>query len=613
MSEWDFTSYWRRNYEAQEAGAWLAAMATTTAVQFAANMPVTPYLITLAVQGGFALSAIPKAIRVHQAKSCLLGKPVSFMTLDDIFNHVAEHPQDFYYGEAFRWLRQHGQYAFELQSKDIERIIGKRGQRNAKEKGTRWIHGLGMAEEEACLRPADQRSIHTLLVGTTGAGKTRWFDMAISQCIARGEPVIVIDPKGDKGLAETCQRSCERLGFPARFKYFHPAHPDKSVRLSLIKNFGRATEIASRVAVLMKSEAGDPFQAFVQMALNNVIQAMLICEMQPTLLSIRRVLEGDVPNLVIQVVTHYGRKVLGEEQFNSMAEAAILNAKVRDVEGRAKVLRALYLSDISKVKANSDLEGLLTMFEHDRTHFSKMIAGLLPILTMLTAGEMGAILSPVPSTDDKDERPMTDLNTVINSDQVLYLGLDSLADSMVGSTIGSLALADLASTAGEIYNHRLPKPVNIFVDEAAEVINDQLIQLLNKGRGAGINLYIATQTIADFKARMGDESKALQVLGNANHTVALRILDTDTQEFVAKKMPPARYKYVMRTQGNSAGEGGVIQGGNVGERLMEEEGELFPTALLGELPDLEYLAIFAGGDVRKGRIPILQMTPKKSA
>jgi len=202
------------------------------------------------------------------------------------------------------------------------------------------------------------------------------------------------------------------------------------------------------------------------------------------------------------------------------------------------------------------------------------------------------------------------MNTVINGKQVLYMGLDSLSDPMVGSALGSLALADLASTAGEIYNHRLPVPVNIFVDEAAEVINDQLIQLLNKGRGAGINLFIATQTIADFKARMGDESKAMQVLANANNIISLRVLDTDTQEFIAKKLPMTRYKYVMRTQGNSAGEGGVITGGNQGERLMEEEGELFPSALLGNLPDLEYLAIFAGGDVRKGRLPILNFQSK---
>lgn len=98
----------------------------------------------------------------------------------------------------------------------------------------------------------------------------------------------------------------------------------------------------------------------------------------------------------------------------------------------------------------------------------------------------------------------------------------------------------------------------------------------------------------------------MQVLGNCNHVVALRVLDTDTQEFIASKLPKSRFKYVMRTQGNSPDQTGVRVGGNVGERLMQEEGEKFPSALLGELPDLEYFAIFAGGDLRKGRIPIVQ-------
>lgn len=603
MSEWDYTSYWRKNYEAREAMAWGSSMVAGTAVQLLTAMPLTPYLITLGVQAGFALAAIPRALRVHQAKACLLGRELSFITLEEVMELVKCHPHEFYFGEAFPWRQMHGQYAFELQAMDVEAILGKKGRRKANVKGTRWIHGIGMAEEEPCFRPHDQRSIHHLITGTTGAGKSRWFDIAIAQCVARGEAVIVIDPKGDKGLAATCKRACAAVGKPSLFKYFHPAHPDKSVRLSLTKNFGRATEIASRVAVLMQSKAGDPFQAFAQMSLNSVIQAMLICNILPTLVGIRRTLEGDVPGLTIKVVMAYGAKVFGEDEFRRMADSAVLSAKVKDIEQKAKVLRRVYYNDIAKVKANTDLEGLLTMLEHERAHFSKMIAGLLPILTMLTSGEMGPLLSP--HTDDEDPRLISDLNSVINADQVLYLGLDSLADPMVGSTIGSLALADLASTAGEIYNHRLPKPVNIFVDEAAEVINDQLIQLLNKGRGAGINLYIATQTIADFVARMGDEAKAMQVLGNCNNIICFRVLDSDTQEFVSKKMTPTRFKYVMRTQGNSAGEGGVLQGGNVGERLMQEEGERFPAALLGELPDLEFLAIFAGGDIRKGRLPIL--------
>src|SRR5690554_4194229 len=602
MTDWNYTNHWRTNYEAAEVATWCGSMLASTGVHFYAGMPTTPYLITLGVQGAFCLAALPKALAIHRAKKGLEGAKLSFMTLPELLEKTESNPELFYYGEAFEWTHKYGQYAFELSSLDLSRVLGKKGRRDPGRKGTGWIHGLGMSEEEPCLRPASQRDIHTLVAGTTGAGKTRWFDLAIAQCIARGEPVIVIDPKGDKGLAETCRQTCERLGgeHRSRFKYFHPAHPEKSIALSLTKNYGRATEIASRIAVLMKSDAGDPFQAFAMMALNNVIQCMLICDIQPTLVSLRRTLEEDVPNLVCKVVNHYGTEVVGPT-FPKICEAALLKQKAHTAEQRAKVYRRLYYEEVVPIKPNSDIEGLLTQLEHDRTHFSKMIAGLLPILVMLTAGAMGDLLSP---TEDAES---TDMNLVIHADSVLYLGLDSLSDPMVGSTIGSLALADLASTAGEIYNHRLPKPVNIFVDECAEVLNDQLIQILNKGRGAGINLYIATQTIADFKARMGDEAKALQVLANANHIVAMRVLDTSTQEFIAEKMGASRYSYIMRTQGTGSGESAVVHSGNIGERLMYEEGERFPSRLLGELPDLEFLAVFAGGDVRKGRIPILKL------
>jgi conjugal transfer pilus assembly protein TraD len=140
-------------------------------------------------------------------------------------------------------------------------------------------------------------------------------------------------------------------------------------------------------------------------------------------------------------------------------------------------------------------------------------------MNMLTSGTLGP-LSPDPNDID-DTRPITDSARIINQAQVAYIGLDSLSDGMVGSAIGSILLADLASVAGGRYNYGLDnRPVNIFVDEAAEVINDPCIQLLNKGRGAKFRLSIATQTFADFAARTGSEAKARQILGNVNNLIA---------------------------------------------------------------------------------------------
>ncbi len=50
------------------------------------------------------------------------------------------------------------------------------------------------------MQPLKHTEGHSLIVGTTGSGKTRMFDILISQAILRGEAVIIIDPKGDKEM-----------------------------------------------------------------------------------------------------------------------------------------------------------------------------------------------------------------------------------------------------------------------------------------------------------------------------------------------------------------------------------------------------------------------------
>ncbi len=76
-------------------------------------------------------------------------------------------------------------------------------------------------------------------------------------------------------------------------------------------------------------------------------------------------------------------------------------------------------------------EGLISLFEHDRAHYSKMIATLLPILGMLTGGALAELLSPDP-TDINDNRVCTQTTTLIEQQKVMYFGLDSLSDPMVG-------------------------------------------------------------------------------------------------------------------------------------------------------------------------------------
>jgi len=63
--------------------------------------------------------------------------------------------------------------------------------------GAHWLHGLADRETPVWL-PLAHTEGHILVAGTTGAGKTRLFDLLVTQAVLRGEAVVIIDPKGDQ-------------------------------------------------------------------------------------------------------------------------------------------------------------------------------------------------------------------------------------------------------------------------------------------------------------------------------------------------------------------------------------------------------------------------------
>lgn len=607
---------WRPNYEMSAVVGWVAASGVALAVQQMTDMPPEPFYWMTGICGVMTMARLPKAIKMHLLQKHLKGRDLEFISIKELQKKIQVSPEDMWLGYGFAWENRHAQRVFEILKRDWSSIVGTesttskvvRTIRGRKKKevpiGQPWIHGVE-PKEELLMQPLKHTEGHSLIVGTTGSGKTRMFDTLISQAILRGEAVIIIDPKGDKEMRDNARRACEAMGQAERFVSFHPAFPEESVRIDPLRNFTRVTEIASRLAALIPSEGGgDPFKSFGWQALNNIAQGLILAYDRPNLIKLRRFLEGGADGLVIKAVQAYSERVMPD--WEAAAAPYLEKAANGSRSKLAVAYMAFYNNVIQPEHPSSELEGLLNMFKHDATHFSKMVSNLLPIMNMLTSGELGPLLSP-DATDLSDERQITDSAKIINNAQVAYLGLDSLTDNMVGSALGSIFLSDLTAVAGDRYNYGVNNlPVNIFVDEAAEVINDPFIQLLNKGRGAKLRLFVATQTFADFAARLGSKDKALQVLGNINNVFALRIVDAETQEYIAENLPKTRLKYVMRTQGqNTDGSEPIMHGGNQGERLMEEEADLFPAQLLGMLPNLEYIAKISGGKIVKGRLPIL--------
>ncbi len=601
----NYDPYIRKPYELYIAAAWFVAAATSFAGYIllpGGNSMMIPWLCF----GFLALQSAVKGLDlVGRGK---LGEMLTFITVGKLLEWVK--PEKMWFGWGFDWTPIHTQRAVDYM------LSGTQINHDQEHPGSPWIHGLNLGKEKDVFVPLKSLEGHTIMFGTTGAGKTRAYEVMVTQAIHRGDTVIMIDPKGDKELRDRMELECARAGRDDAFLFFHPAFPGSSIRLDPMRNFTRTTEIASRIAALLPSQTGgsDAFTAFAFRALNLVAQGLLETGKRPSIKQLRYYIEGGAESLLVAAIEAHADRVEPGWKEES-AEPFFIRAKA----GKAKKMETItnpdwlatiewYRTTMSNgPKGSEGIDGLLSLVEHNRMHFSKMIASLIPVLNMLTSGELGELLSP--NEDDmSDSRPIFDTSTIISGKHVLYVGLDSLSDSIVSSAIGSIVLADFASVAGMIYNSgNKPGRISMFVDEAAEVVNLPFIQILNKGRGAGFQVVMATQTLPDIVARLGDEARARQVVGNCNNLITLRIKDGDTQQFVVETFGQTYIKTVQQSMssGVNSAENIINYSGNSGQSLTFGEHDLFPQHLLGHLPNFHYIASIAGGRVIKGRLPII--------
>lgn len=355
---------------------------------------------------------------------------------------------------------------------------------------------------------AHSRGVHALVSGATGAGKTV-TQAAIAQAhILAGQPVIVLDPKGDVFLRATLEAAAREMG--VRFRAWSPR--GEAIYNPLAR--GNPTEIADKA--LAGHQWSEPhYELATQRLLLHTLATMQEVGLWPPTLS----------GLVVY---------MNPERLGALADEA---------GGEIKERVGAYVGGLSE-RAKADLGG-----GRDR-------------LAVLAEGELGPLLGPEIGAES------IDLAEAVRQGEVVYFHLDADRYPAASKLLATALLVDLIGLTAELQGGGFGGL--LVIDEFAAIASAQVSRLFARARSAGLSLLLGTQSLADLRgARPEDSSDTLteQVLSNISYAVIHRVGDPDSAERLARLAGTTpTWSTTQRVSGN-----GTMLGVGEGTRTRERE------------------------------------------
>ena len=503
----NYINHFRPVYEARSAAVW-----TVSIVGIASSGMPYGWVFALFGLAVLALRALQtwRALSFRMAISTKWLSKIHIKKLLATQQTMRARQESMYLGTGYEWTQKHCQIAHDILrmpttdipglpkwlsktaiGRDVERRIEllfapADSIRDRMPQGSSWIHGM---EPKKVRVPFHYKAMggHTLVGGTTGSGKTRTYEVISTQVIHTPDDVlIIVDPKNDADWKKRVEKECKRSG--RKFLYFNQAKPAESIRLNPIENWSQPSEIPSRIAQLMEE---GPFRDFAFLFIDRAVKGELYVGDKPNLRSILKYAQSGIATVLERCLRRFFPENGLPDWEQEVAVDAQRNSQGKNDVTRLDLMVRLYVDRfVLHDRGHETIDGLVATHTHDREHYMRIIASALPLLQMLATGETGLLLAPK-ADDFDDEREIWDIDKVIKQKAVLYMGLDSLSNNIVQKAIASMVLSDVAAVCGAIYNfYAKPPDVVLIIDEIAEAINEQVIQILNKGRGAGFKAFV---------------------------------------------------------------------------------------------------------------------------
>lgn len=549
-----------------------------------------PVLALFFFGGAGAAAAFFFRCRIHYRS--LRGAERFKLPVDEIPTHEGST----YLARGFPWEEKHLE---RLQSLILSGMTVSPGARDD-QAGNVMIQGVGAGEVRDLFIPNTLLNQHLFLLGAPGSGKTRFLELLIEQAIARGEAVVVIDPKGDERLLDRTYDSAVRHGRASAFRTLALPYPYQSARYNPVLHYTRPSEIADRVAlVLPRGGESEAFRNYAWTFTNIIASALHLLGEEVTLAKLNTYCFHDTWHLVRKIILRF---CPGAPETPS-PDLLIAHYHAFCAEKRTSI---------------PELDALVGMAYINPDYFGKISSALRPILGKLTTKGIGYLLCPgdIPAPDGTS--PATGVQDLsweeVDSNRlIVYFFLGSLIGEDTASGVARMALSDLQSFIGRKYAYRDPSQfsrMTVVVDEVADALAAESVNILNKARGAGLSMILAGQSIADLEVALRSHSDARRALANIGSFITLRAANPEDAKYFSDKCGwrPLRTVSVGESYEPALFSSGRLNIDDFAYRNSRQVGvrneTLVPTWAIDSLPRFHFFATWSG-QTYKAVLPLL--------
>jgi len=466
--------------------------------------------------------------------------------------------------------------------------------------GNAMLQGVGGGKVTDLYIPDSLLNQHLFVLGAPGSGKTRFLELLIEQAIARGEAVVVIDPKGDERLLDRTFDSANRHGRASAFRTLALPYPYQSVRYNPLLHYSRPSEIADRIALVLPREGkSEAFRDFAWDIANVIASAVHLAGEEMTLAKLNLYCFHDTWELVRKLVHRFCPSA------PDTTDPIILQDSYQTYCLRNQTTLP-------------ELDALIGIATLKPDHFAKISSALRPILGKLTTRGIGYLLCPGDiEAPEGTTRPggVEELSweQVDSNRLIVYFFLGSLIGEDTASGVARMALADLQSLLGRKYAYQDPSRfsrMTVVVDEVADALAAESVNILNKARGAGLSMILAGQSIADLEVALRSHSDARRALANVGSFVSLRAANPEDAKYFSDKCGSRPLRFVSDGESYepalfSSGRSNIDDFAYRSSRQTGVRNEhLVPPWALDELGRFHFFGTWAG-QIYKGVLPLL--------